>query len=345
LWDDTPSSVLVIQTAFIGDVVLVIPLLRAIHDAFPTAMTDVVVRPPADNLLETLPYIRKVICYDKLDKDKGLSGFLRMRGELRRYRYDLAIIPHRSFRSGALAYFSGIQPRVGFKRGGGRIFHSMKVPYLKSQHEIDRNLSLLTPLNINIQPVKPEVFTSDEDIAGVTQLLTPLSDAPIIAFAPGSVWFSKRWVDVNFAVLGDKLVERGNQILLIGSTADRRLCERLAREIGRDTLSIAGKTTLRQTVEALRRTKLLVSNDSAPTHFGVAAGCKVLTVFGSTSPDYGFGPYGKENRTLGIELYCRPCTDHGRKKCPEKHFRCMRELSAERVLLEIEIMLGDRKRC
>jgi heptosyltransferase-2 len=127
------------------------------------------------------------------------------------------------------------------------------------------------------------------------------------------------------------LNKAGYQILLIGGDEDRDLCRRIRSEIGQGCLNLAGQTTLRQSAEVLKYCDLLVTNDSAPTHLGSAAGTRVLTLFGSTAPDFGFAPYGPKGRSLGIELDCRPCTNHGRRHCPEKHFRCMLDLTPDRV--------------
>ncbi len=121
---DFPRSVLIVQTAFIGDVVLVIPLIEAVKIQWPECDLDVLVRPPGDNLLETHPAVRNVIVYDKLESHRGLGALLRLSGQLKRDQYDLALVPHRSFRSGFLAYSAGIPGRIGFKRGGGRFFHT-----------------------------------------------------------------------------------------------------------------------------------------------------------------------------------------------------------------------------
>ncbi len=343
MWDETPKSVLVIQTAFIGDVVLTIPLLEAVKILWVETELDVMVRPPSDNLLETLPFIRRVWVYDKRGRERGLFGFLKWRRELLRQKYDLAIIPHRSLRSGLLAKSVKIPIRIGFNRGSGRVFHTVVIPYKGYQHEILRNLDLLSPFGPLPQVDPPVTVPSEEDTRIVNEKLGGAEGGSFAALAPGSVWYTKRWPEVYYKELGRSLMSSGYRVVLIGGAEDRELCSRIAAAIGRSALNLAGELTLRQSVEVLRRCAFLVTNDSAPTHLGVAAGTRVLTVFGSTIPDYGFGPYGAQNRTVGIEIYCRPCTDHGRKECPEKHFRCLREITPERVFQEIQIMLEQQQ--
>lgn len=343
MWDEPPKSVLVIQTAFIGDVVLTIPLLEAIKILWVETELDVMVRPPSDNLLETLPFIRRVWVYDKRGIERGLCGFLKWRRVLSRQKYDLAIIPQRYLRSALLAKSAKIPIRIGFNRGSGRIFHTIVVPYKGYQHEILRNLDLLSPFGPLPQVDPPVTVPTEEDLHVVNEKLGNSEGKSFAALAPGSVWFTKRWPEVYYKELCRSLMSSGYRVVLIGGAEDRALCSRIAAAIGRSALNLAGELTLRQSVEVLRRCAFLVTNDSAPTHLGVAAGTRVLTVFGSTIPDYGFGPYGAQNRTVGVEIYCRPCTDHGRKECPEKHFRCLREITPERVFQEIQIMLEQHQ--
>ena len=338
--NDAPRSVLVIQTAFIGDALLAVPLLKAVKDLWPGAGLDVLVRPPADNLLETLPYLREIIIYDKRGADRGLSGLLQLRRRLRDKKYDLALLPHRSFRSGLLAYGAGIPIRVGFDRGGGRHFHTVRIPYPTNGHEIVRNLQLLTPFGPFPQPELPEIMSTKEDVELVNRRLDPVSGAERIALAPGSVWYTKRWPEDYFIELGGRFIQKGYQVVLLGSGEDRDLCSRIAVALSDSCINFAGQTTLRQSIEILRRCAALITNDSAPTHLGVAAGTRVLTIFGSTSPQFGFYPFGPKGKSLEIELYCRPCTDHGRRNCPEKHLRCLKDITPDRAFAEVDKMLA-----
>lgn len=334
-----PRSVLVIQTAFIGDVVLIVPLLEVIKNKWPDCDLDVLVRPPGDNLLETHPVIRNLIVYDKRSTERGFADFFKLANRLKRERYDLALLPHRSFRSGFLAYSAAIPGRIGFKRGGGRFFHTNAIPYPRKTHEIERNLALLSPFGSIPSPNRFSIVATEDDIRFVDAALAGCEGCKLIALAPGSVWFTKRWPEEFFIELGRKFDSQDFRIALIGDKNDKNLCGRIAAAIGNSCVNLAGETTLRQSVEILRRYDILITNDSAPTHLGTAAGTRVLTLFGSTAPEFGFAPFGPKGRALGIELYCRPCTDHGRRRCPEEHFRCMNELTPERVFDEIIDML------
>lgn len=334
-----PKSILVVQTAFIGDVLLVIPLLKAIKRSWPEAELDVVVRPPAHNLLETLPYLRDIIVYDKHGEHQGLGGFFRVLGRLRSRSYDVAFLPHRSLRTGLLTLAVGVPVRIGFNRGGGRFLHTRRVTYDRQVHEIQRNLTLLTVLGKSLLPAAPEVLSTEEDVRVVDSKLSALGTLKIVALAPGSVWMTKRWPEVHYIALGKLFLSESYRVVLIGGREDKSLNARIAAELGDKCHDLSGELTLRQSVEALRRCLILITNDSAPTHLGVAAGTRVLTLFGSTVPDFGFAPFGPMGRSLQVDLYCRPCTDHGRQFCPEEHFRCLKDLNPERVFAAANEML------
>lgn len=340
--DEQPGSVLIIQTAFIGDALLVIPLLEVVKTLWPHSEVDIIVRPPADNLLETHPAINNVILYDKYGKDRGLINFLSLTTRLRKRKYDLALLPHRSLRSGLIAYLAKIPSRHGFARGGGRFFHTRRIIYPRNKHEIERNLTLLSPFASNLAGQKPVVYTIESDVSAVNKVMQDQANRRLLAFAPGSVWYTKRWPMGHYIKLAKICIKSQYSLLLIGGDEDFSLCHRIAEEAGGHCKNLAGKLTLRQSVELLKRCILLVTNDSAPTHLGTAAGIPVITLFGSTSPQFGFAPYGLKGKSLEIDLYCRTCTDHGRKKCPEKHLRCLNEITPERVFREMQIMLNER---
>jgi len=114
-----PGSILVVQTAFAGDVVLVLPLLQLLHEKFPGSMITAVTIPAAEELLANHPAVGRVIVYDKRGADKGPGGLIRMASRLRAAGIDVALIPHRSIRSALLCRLAGIPVRIGFDTSAG----------------------------------------------------------------------------------------------------------------------------------------------------------------------------------------------------------------------------------
>ncbi len=327
--------VLVVQTAFPGDVVLTIPLIAELKAQLPGAAIDVVVTPAAGGLLDGHPALRSVLPYDKHGSDRGIGGFLRLARVLRRNSYDVALIPHRSLRSALLAFCARIPGRCGFHRSAGWMLFTDVVRYDPARHEIERNLSLLTPIVPGAAGFRfPTLHPSAADQAVVDAFLNEAQippGTPMVAVAPGSVWATKRWPEERFAGLLRKL--EGEWTVLIGGEGDVELCGRLKREAGGDHCAVAaGKLSLLQSAALIGRCRLIVTNDSAPMHLALAMGTRVVAIFGPTVPEFGFGPKGDSDVVVQADgLHCRPCAIHGGKNCPLGTLECMMGVGVEEV--------------
>lgn len=328
---------LVVQTAFLGDVVLTTPLLEAL--ATQHGPVDVVTTPAAAGLLETHPAVRRVIPYDKHGTDRGFGGLRRLASRLRAERYAEAYLPHRSLRSAALARLAGIPRRIGFADGWRRLYTEAR-PRPTSGHEIDRLLALArdsaTPGR------RPSLRLTEEDTAAAASLLVGggiAPGAPFAGLAPGAIWGTKRWP--RYEELARRLVAQ-LAVVVVGSRDDASLGEAIVAAAGaggdgrHPVVNACGRLTLRQTAALVARAAVLVTNDSAPLHLAQAVGTRTVAVFGPTVPAFGFGPRGLEDRVVQVALHCRPCSPHGPAACPLGHHRCMTELSVEQVLHTIE---------
>jgi lipopolysaccharide heptosyltransferase II len=323
---------LVLQTAFLGDVVLTTPLLETL--AARHGPVDVVTTPAAAPLVETHPAVRHVIRYDKKGRDGGPRGLLRLARTLRAERYDWAYLPHRSLRTALVAWLARVPRRVGFE-DGWPLFYTDVRPRPKTGHEIDRLLALAGGA---MTRAKPTLATTGEDRAATEAFLEAHGvETPFVALAPGSIWGSKRWP--YYGELAQRLAGRVG-IVVVGGPEDAGLADEIAGAV-----NACGKLTLRQSVEAIRRAALLVTNDSAPLHFAQAVGTPTVAIFGSTVPAFGFGPRGPRDQVAGIDgLPCRPCSAHGPASCPLGHHRCMRALTVDHVLAAIEETGALRRR-
>ncbi|MBN2010375.1 lipopolysaccharide heptosyltransferase II [candidate division KSB1 bacterium] len=335
------KRIVIVHTAFIGDIILATPLFEAVHQSCPNATIDFLCTPAAANIVETNPYINRIITYDKHDKQKGLFQLLKLVFQLRKENYDIAFVPHRSFRSAMLIWLTRIPLRIGFNTSEGRMLFTHLVNYQKNSHEVERNFAFLTVLNSPIHYTTPVILPNTDDAELVTKWLSeqPFSqENTCIAIAPGSVWQTKRWPPEKFIRVIEMLhnLRPTLQFILIGGEKDEALCDFIQERVEFPLVNAAALFTLRQSAELLKKCTLLLTNDSAPTHLGVAVKIPVITLFGPTIPEFGFAPYGKGNQIVEIpDLYCRPCGIHGGKICPEKHFRCMMDIEPELVVQKI----------
>ncbi len=335
-------KILIIQTAFIGDVILTTPLISSVKKIYPDSAIDFLTIPKSVNILENNPDLNQIIIFDKNDKDSGLSGLMRLGTYLKSQSYDICFTPHRSLRSAFLSYTTGAQKRIGFDRSAFKWAYTNIVIYRYDIHEIERNLSLLGQEEYGLNISKPLIYPSDEDINIVNQILKDnfiSKKSRIFAFAPGSIWPTKRWPENYFADLCRMLVSDGYVPLLIGGPDDIGICEEIQRACPQSR-SLAGILSLRQSTYLLKKCTGLITNDSAPLHLGLAADIPVYAIFGATVPEFGFAPFGEKDKVIEYkDLACRPCGKHGSAKCPVKSFDCMLKLTPEKVYSELNLNL------
>ena len=341
-----PEKILVFNTAFIGDVILTLPLVQTIRSQFPSSNITFVAIPLAAGVLQSHPAIDNVIQYDKRGNDRGLHGMFRLASQLRHHRFDLAIVPHRSIRSALVAWLARIPRRMGFSTSAGRFLLTDVVPYKKDRHEIHRNLDLLTPLRINSLPGElPSLYPSRADKSVVDDLLHSAgfkTSETIAAIAPGSVWNTKRWLKEGFIELGRMLTSEGVSVALVGGKSDEALCREIESALAsRRVVNAAGRLSPLQSAELIHRCRVAISNDSAPMHMAVAMRTPVVAVFGPTVPEFGFAPGGPDDQIVQTHgLSCRPCSIHGGDECPIKTFVCMKNISAGTVFEKVQSILS-----
>jgi len=326
-----PYKILVIQTAFIGDVILITPLLAALKRHITKCQVTVLVTPAAAEVLQNNPWVDQIIRYDKRASQKGLFGFLRLTQLLRSNQYDTILAPHRSWRTALLALCTGASRRIGFDANRGACCYTHRQPY-RQQHEIERNLSLLAALDINVRSQRPEIFPDEQDCQLVDQLTAGVNSQPgWMALAPGSVWPTKRWPEEHYRALTDLLLHDGFSVFLIGGDKDRDLCHRIVRGAGPQVINTCGRLSLRASAELLRRCRGLVTNDSAPLHLASTMNTPTLALFGPTIPAFGFAPYAERSFCMQRTLDCRPCSTHGSVRCPIGTHACMIDISVASV--------------
>lgn len=320
---------LVVQTSFIGDVVLTTPLLtRLARDGD----VDVVTTPAGASLLTGHPALRRVITYDKRGRDRGPFGFLGSAASVR--GADRAYLAQGSSRSAALALAAGVGSRIGFDTSDGRWLYTERVEYRDDWHHARRLLSLADvalageAASLTDSAIRPTLFPAASDVAAVDALLAHRT-RPFVALAPGSAWGTKRWPE--YPALATLLAE-DHDVVVVGSADDAPLAAAIAAAAPGHTLDACGKLSLLGSAELIRRAQVLISNDSSPQHLASAMGTATVTIFGPTVPSFGFGPLAPGSRTVGrTTLECRPCDRHGPQRCPLGHWRCMYEITPQEV--------------
>lgn len=340
----------VLQTSFLGDMVLTTPLLERLARE---GRVHVVATPANAAVLANHPAVASVIVFDKRGADRGWRGLRRVADALKATGATRAFMAQGSLRTASLAWLAGIRERVGFETSSGRVLYTRRVPYAKDQHHAVRLWQLASPPGDTGVPtgLRPTLYPGAAEQDAVDALLRAADfkgSESLIALAPGSVWATKRWP--SYDALAAELVRAamGARLVVLGAAGDAPLAAAIASAVetagGPPVIDATGKLSLLGSAALLARSRVLVSNDSAPLHLASAMNTPTVAVFGPTVPSLGFGPLAERHEVVErYTLGCRPCDAHGPQQCPLTHWRCMRDIAPARVLRAVEQMDGTRQ--
>lgn len=294
-------------------------MLEKIHQYYPEAKKDFLLRKGNENLLMEHPYLNKIHLWNKKkNKYKNLIGVL---FNIRKEEYDVVINLQRFISTGLLTIFSNASYKIGFEKNPVSFLFNKAVSHeitaKSSIHEIERNHRLIEEIT-DKRVAKPRLYPTEKDFnihIGTTQYY---------CIAPTSVWFTKqfplnKWVELIHQLPSDTI------IYILGGPDDERMCSKLKNRTGNpNVVNKAGKLSLLQSAALMKGAKMNFVNDSGPMHLCSAVNAPVRAVFCSTVPAFGFGPLSDDSRVIETDesLDCRPCNLHGYTSCPKGHFKC-----------------------
>ncbi len=323
-------KILIIQTAFIGDVILASGLIEKLKDYYPESEIDFLLRKGNEGLFENHPKLRKVIIFDKKEgKYKNLAKII---SKLRKEKYDIVINVQRFATSGIIAGFSGGKQIIGFNKNPMSFLFTKKISHVIGRgHEIERNHHLIEELTDSV-PAKPKLYPSEENFKKVKDT------DQYICMAPSSVWFTKGWPTEKWIELIKSLNEK-YRIYLLGGKGDYKKCNEIIAQSGsKRTFNQCGNLSFLESTALMANAKMNFVNDSAPMHMASAMNAPVSALYCSTVPRFGFGPLSKQSFVFETQedLACRPCGLHGKKECPEGHFKCA-NINIQKIVLETQL--------
>jgi heptosyltransferase-2 len=321
---------LIIQTAFIGDVILATAVLEKIHAFYPQSTIDILVRKGNEGLFTNHPYINQCMVWNKSQgKYKSLLTTLQI---IRKNKYSHIINLHRFASSGFLTAFSGAKEKIGFDKNPFSFLFTKKIKHQigDGKHEVERNQLLIEHLT-DTKAARPKLYPSKNDESKIKDLI----QKPFICMAPSSVWFTKqlpkeKWIEII------SNINSNCTIYLLGGKNDKDYCDEIIKESGSThSINLCGKLNLLQSAALMQKAEMNFVNDSAPLHLCSATNAPVTAFFCSTIPEFGFGPLSEKYfvvQTLN-KLDCRPCGLHGYKNCPKGHFKCGNEIIINQKLI------------
>lgn len=325
-------KILVIQTAFIGDVVLATGIIEKLRAYFPGASIDFLVRKGNEALLKDHPFLNTVLVWNK--KEGKMKNLWKMLKLIRKNKYDKVINVQRFAATGIMTAFSGAKETIGFDKNPLSFLFTKKIKHIISTsahplHEVERNNELMAHFTDN-KIFKPRLYPSAEDTSHVKKY----KQQPYIVIAPASVWFTKQYPASKWIAFIQQL-PAGLQVYLTGAPSDKNLCDEIVMACqGKTVTNLCGQLNFLQSAALMQDAVMNYVNDSAPMHFASAVNAPVTAVYCSTLPSFGFGPLSDKSFIVEIEtpLYCRPCGLHGRKACPEGHFKCALDIREQQLV-------------
>jgi heptosyltransferase-2 len=329
------KTILIIQTAFIGDTILASHFSRAIKDKFPNSKIHFLVRKGNESVIEGLSSIDRTWIWDK--NGGKFKNLIKLIIELRNFKFDMVFNLHRHFNSGLLAAFTKSPFKAGFKQNPLSFLYTHKVnhqiPDPRGFHEVQRNLELIPDLKIEVNPksYRPELPIKKINIEKISSYV---SDNYFV-IAPASIWFTKALSEKKFHELTIELAKMG-KTYFIGAKTDTDLCDRIRKDVP-NTENLCGKLDLLDSAALMKNARRVIVNDSAPLHLASCVNAKTTAIFCSTIPSFGYTPLADDAAIIGVDswLKCRPCGLHGHKACPLGHFKCSEEIDVKRILATI----------
>lgn len=348
--DASSKTILIIQTAFIGDTILASHFARAVKEQYPESKIHFFLRKGNESVIQGLPTIEKTWIWDKAGgKTKNLVKLI---SELRQIKFDIVFNLHRHFNSGLVAASMKSSVKVGFKQNPLSFFYTHSVnhfiPHIPVDneqvrwHEVQRNLQLLKILdpqfriNHDSKVYRPELPLTEKNFNKVS----PFSTGDYFVIAPASVWFTKAWTEEKFRELTEKLIDQG-KVFFIGASSDKDLCDRIRKDLS-NTVNLCGELNLLDSAALMKNAKRVFVNDSAPLHLASCVNAKTTAIFCSTVPAFGYTPLAQDSVVIdvGNSLDCRPCGLHGHKACPLGHFKCAKDISVQEVFKTVDRSLN-----
>jgi lipopolysaccharide heptosyltransferase II len=340
--DATSKTILIIQTAFIGDTILASHFARAVKDQYPHSQIHFFLRKGNESVIQGLPTIAKVWVWDK--QGGKTRNLFKLISQMREIKFDMVFNLHRHFNSGLVAMMMKSPFKAGFAQNPLSFFYSHKVNHLiphksisGNWHEVQRNLQLLQKaeptlkIEDNSKIYKPELPIQTKHLEKVA----PHTQGDYFVVAPASVWFTKAWSEHKYRELTQELAKLG-RVIFIGAPTDKELCDRIRQNIS-NTENLCGQLNLIDSAALMQKAKRVFVNDSAPLHLASCVNAKTTAIFCSTVPEFGYTPLADDSVVVdvGNALSCRPCGLHGYKVCPLGHFKCSEDIEIQKVLQTI----------
>lgn len=337
-------NILVFNPSFLGDCILTTPLIKLVKRKFPDSRVFFCVRPENVPMFTGLSFIDEVIAFDKRGVHKGIKGLITFARLLESYHFDYILSCHRHYRTSILMKLLKTPLKIGFRDSKLSIVYDVRVARPKQLSEELKNCALLRPLSdFKEEDIEEPEVTYDKLFYEKLSLFlgTITSGRKVVGVNPMSVWATKMWPYERFAEVINRLYLEDGVISMVFSGPDEiDRFMKMKSLIKVPFINLAGRTSLPELAAYIKYADLFVTGDSGPMHIARCFKKPMVIIYGATTSKMGFAPAYLGVSIVEIDgLKCRPCGRHGGVRCPEKHFRCMLDITTDVVIAEIRNLL------
>jgi heptosyltransferase-2 len=322
----------------VGDAVMAIPALEVVRRTRPGDEICVLARPAIADLFSGQPFADRILHYEFRGSHRGWLGREKLISELRKEKFDIAVLLQNAFEAAWLAWRAGIPERIGYARDarGPLLTKAIRVPQEGEipKHESHYYLELLHRAGwCEASPAIPQIRLSISEAArtGAESALLRAGareNARRCAIAPGASYgAAKCWPPERFALLADRLIsESGADVIFFGTPNEKEIAARIRSTMKARAISLVGETSMRDLAALFASCSVFIGNDSGAMHVAAAAGLPVIGIFGSTDPE-GTAPVTEQFMLIREAVPCSPCF---LRRCPVDH-RCMTRITVDSV--------------
>jgi heptosyltransferase-2 len=313
------------------------PMLARLREKRPDLAIDMLapkwVLPVAGRMPEVGDTIESPFGHGDLD----LGGRWKLGRSLAARGYAQAIVLPNTLKSALIPFFAGIPLRSGYvgESRYGLLNDLHRLDKKNPRPMVERYLALAEAPGTPLPHVPaPRLTASPENLARVLTRLglpQPSEARPVAVLCPGAEYGpAKRWPPEYFAQIASRLAESGFSVWLMGSESDKPVARAILEARPGCAVDLCGKTDLASAIDLIAAARVVISNDSGLMHVASALDRPLVALFGSSSPAH-TPPRSQNARVQYLAIECSPCFA---RVCPLGHFRCMRDLSPERILVE-----------
>lgn len=337
-----PRSICLLRLSALGDVTHVLPVVRTLRMAWPTAAITWIIGKPEHKLLEGLPGVEFIV----VDKSSGWAGLAALRRQLAGRRFDVLLLMQLALRANLMSRAVHADLRIGYDRARAKELHGLfvnrRIPARTGEHVLDAIASFVEPLGLPRGAPVWNFPVSDDARAWAAEQLP--GNQPTLLISPCSSHALRNWLPERYAAVADHAVTRGHRVVLCGgrSEVERNMADTIIRGMRQPAIDLTGKDTLQQLPALLERADIVLSPDSGPVHIANAVGTRVIGLYACTDPRR-TGPYSDLRWT--VDRYAEASARLLGKPASELRWGAKIERAGAMELIEVDAVIDAFDRC